>query len=311
MRFRTPLFALAFTLASFALPYAAHASIPFFGPIVPNSSTCAAGWGMIIVVINNLISFLITVAIVFIAPLMIAYAGFLFVVNPVNSSGISKAKDILLNTVIGIVLALAGYLIVDALMAVLYNGKVGSWAQIINWNGDQCLPQLGTQAGAEFNQAPPIVTGGSGGTTGGNVGQCSSSNEACSPAALIAAGFTQTQANVMSCIATTENRGLAVGCNGNACGTFQIMLTRNRLIGPACGGVLNCPVLCKGANGAAVRTASCQPCVQAANTPACNAQAAKALYDQSVKSGYSGYADWTPPRSDNQNAGLCVQKYGI
>ena len=60
---------------SLALPLAAQAGgIPFFGPIVPDAiNRCAAGWGMLITVINNIISFLITLAIVFVAPLMIAW----------------------------------------------------------------------------------------------------------------------------------------------------------------------------------------------------------------------------------------------
>lgn len=161
---RSRIFITLSLFGSFAIPYAAYAGIPFFGPIVPGAyNVCPAGWGMVILVINNLISFLITIAIVFVAPLMIAYAGFLFVVNPVHAEGIGKAKSILLNTIVGIVLALAGYLIVDALMAVLYNGKFGSWAQIITWDGEKCLPQRGALPGDGLNQGvvtPGITTAG-------------------------------------------------------------------------------------------------------------------------------------------------------
>lgn len=148
MRSRVPLFALLLTAIFAALPLAAHAAIPFFGPIIPaETQQCAAGWGLVITVINNIISLLLTLAIVFVAPLMIAYAGFLFVVNPVNSGGISKAKSILLHTVIGIVVALAGWMIVDALMAVLYNptavGK--TWSQLITSGDiDPCIKLAGS-----------------------------------------------------------------------------------------------------------------------------------------------------------------------
>ncbi|MDO8700276.1 MAG: hypothetical protein Q7J56_01205, partial [Deltaproteobacteria bacterium] len=118
MRFRTFFFALIFVVGSLALPLAAHAGIPFFGPIIPNAvvqyedpvthktittteNVCAAGWGMVITVVNNIIALLITLAIVFVAPLMIAWSGFLFVVNPVDPSGIAKAKSILTNTIVG------------------------------------------------------------------------------------------------------------------------------------------------------------------------------------------------------------------
>ncbi len=300
MRFRTPLFALAFTLVSFALPYAAHASIPFFGPIVPNSSTCAAGWGMVILVINNLISFLITIAIVFVAPLMIAYAGFLFVVNPVNSGGISKAKGILLNTIIGIVIALAGYLIVDALMAALYNPNAGAggWAQIINWNGDQCLPQAGTEAGAGLTPgvSPPSITPG-GFQPGKAPGPCASNNTACSTSAIqqgaqaLNMKLSAAQAAALSCIAMTESTGNPATPNSStgACGTFQITTKP---------GNWSIPSLHQ---GSCSTSSSC-------NDAQCNLQTALLLYNQ------RGYQPWTGKNPDgtywNPNAVACVQQYG-
>ncbi len=132
------------------MPLAAHAGgIPFFGPIIPEQyAACPAGWGMLVTVINNIISLLITLAIVFVAPLMIAYSGFLFVVNPVNPSGREEAKSILTHTIVGIVIALSGWLIVDAIMAVLYHptGSIGStWSQLIISNpSDPCLKQKGS-----------------------------------------------------------------------------------------------------------------------------------------------------------------------
>lgn len=155
MRFKAPLFALLLVAGSLALPLAAHAAIPFFGPIIPEAvNRCAAGWGLVMVVVNNIISLLITLAIVFVAPLMIAWSGFLYVVNPVDPSGISSAKKILTNTVVGIVIALAGWLIVDAIMAVLYNQNaqsgtttLGVWSQLVT-SGDlsktTCIPLKGS-----------------------------------------------------------------------------------------------------------------------------------------------------------------------
>ncbi|MDO8514765.1 MAG: hypothetical protein Q7S50_04430, partial [bacterium] len=99
MRSRATFFILLFVAGSLALPLAAHAGggIPFFGPIIPAAyNVCPASWGLLITVINNIIRFLLTLVIVFVAPLMIAYSGFLFVVNPMNSGGIAKAKSILL-----------------------------------------------------------------------------------------------------------------------------------------------------------------------------------------------------------------------
>lgn len=159
MRSRTLLLALFFIAGAFAVPVAAHAAIPFLGPIIPETyNVCPAGWGMLMDVINNIISFFITIAIIFVAPLSIAYAGFLMVVNPTNSGGITKAKEILLNTVIGIVISLAAWLIVDAIMAVLYNpSSFGStWSQLVTSGGiAPCLPQAGAQPTDTLNQTSP------------------------------------------------------------------------------------------------------------------------------------------------------------
>ena len=177
MRSRSSILILLFVISLIAIPVAAHAAntIPFFGPIIPdaqiqvngvasNQNVCAAGWGMLIIVINNIILLLLTIAIVFVAPLMIAYSGFLFVVNPVNASAKEQAKKILRNTIVGIVIALAGWLIIDALMAVLYNpgapyngGTLGKWSDIITSNGELCLPQKGTEPAAVPAVAPPGV----------------------------------------------------------------------------------------------------------------------------------------------------------
>ncbi|MDD3531027.1 MAG: hypothetical protein PHV99_00300 [Candidatus Pacebacteria bacterium] len=164
MRSRTSLFALLLVAGLFIVPAIASAqSVPFFGPIIPqeaNQGLCPASWGMVIIVINRIIAFMITLAIVFVAPLMIAYSGFLFVVNPVNASGKEKAKEILRNTVIGIVIALSGWMIVDALMAVLYNpgNAGGTWMTIIRGNtADVCLPQKGALPSGTLNQTGTVT----------------------------------------------------------------------------------------------------------------------------------------------------------
>ncbi|MES2202859.1 MAG: pilin [Patescibacteria group bacterium] len=64
-----------------------------------------------------------------------------------------------------------------------------------------------------------------GGISGGSRGyaQCMTGNTNCDVGTLAGLGMTQTQANVMSCIAVTELSGNSVGCSDtNACGAFQI-----------------------------------------------------------------------------------------
>lgn len=296
MRSRTSVFALLFTVGFFALPHFAHAAIPFFGPIIPaGNNVCPAGWGMLMTVINNIISLLLTLAIVFVAPIMIAYSGFLYVVNPFDPSGISKAKGILTNTIVGIVIALAGWMIVDAIMAVLYSpgNAGGTWSSLITSSGSACLPQKGALPQDPLNptKTTPGVSAGGGTVTpgGATLAQCSGSNTACSPAALQSAGLSTTQANIMSCIAVTESSGVPgtppyntthPGSNSTACGTFQITQTTwNKNASGACSSFSNCM------------------------DATCNLQVAAALVS------HNGYSDWTCANC-NSKAASCVQQYG-
>ncbi len=159
MRSRISLFALLLVVSSFVLPLVAHAGIPFFGPIIEKGwLQCPLGWGAVITVVNNIISLLITLAIVFVAPLMIAYAGFLLVVSQGDSGKRTEARKILTNTIVGIVIALAGWMIVAAIMAALYNpetpiagGKLGVWSDLIGSRGiPPCIDLKGSVA-------PPVA----------------------------------------------------------------------------------------------------------------------------------------------------------
>lgn len=167
MRSRILFFTLLLAVGAFALPLATHAAaIPNFDPIIPKATAdCPAGWGMLITVINNIITVLLTLIIVFLAPIMIAYAGFLFVVNPVNAGGREQAKKILTNTIVGIIISLAAWMIVGAIMAALYkspDGTWGTWETLMTGGGsaDDCLDQQGSRASAPTIPAPekPPVT---------------------------------------------------------------------------------------------------------------------------------------------------------
>ncbi|MEK7114373.1 MAG: hypothetical protein AAB850_02375 [Patescibacteria group bacterium] len=310
MRSRVPLFALLLVAGSLALPLAAHAAIPFFGPIIdPNvlNPRCALGWGAVMIVINNIISFSITIAIVFVAPLMIAYAGFLYVVNPVNASGISEAKKILTNTVVGIVIALAGWLIVDAIMAVLYNantpnptggGVLGTWSNLVTSGGEPfCLIQEGALQRLSQATAPSGVTVGVP-QVGRARGPCADGNTACSIGAIRQAAqalnmtLSSAQVTTMSCIAMTESSGNPSTPNSNtgACGTFQITTRPGNWSIP---GLHRSP--CS-------TSSSC-------NDAQCNMQTALLLYSQ------RGYQPWTGRNPDgtywNPNAVACAQQYDL
>lgn len=289
MRSRISLLAFVLVASSFVFPHLAHAGgIPFFGPIIPDTAnTCPAGWGLLIIVINNIISLLITLAIVFVAPIMIAYSGFLFVVNPVNPTGKAKARGILLNTIVGIVIALASWLIVDAIMAVLYNGSFGTWSSLITSGGAPiCLSQAGSTS------APTPSSGVT--TVAGNIGVagalCASGNPACSVSALEAQGLTSAQASAMSCIAVTESSGNpnTPDSSTGACGTFQITTRPGNWSNPA------------------YHSAPCSTS-SSCNDATCNLQTAVIMFKK------QGYQPWTGKNPDgtywNPNAVACVNKY--
>lgn len=324
MRSRVTFFILLFVAGSLALPLAAHAGgIPFFGPIVPSEvNRCAAGWGAVITVINNIIRFLLTLVIVFIAPLMLAYSGFLFVVNPVNSGGIAKAKSILLNTIIGIVIALAGWMIVDAIMAVLYHptdpslaGK--AWSQLITSGGqDFCLKQEG--ALQNFNEADLSGANVTGVSASGGQYLSLPTNADCSPGtiqqATKAGGYnlTPAQINTLSCLAVPEsscgkNTTGAKQSNGTpttASGMFQVVLGLNdkchNLNLPVCtqaavnaqfsvSGNLNCSTAFRGGSPKPGMESLAAACRAASADLNCNASAAACL----VQANGGGFTDWT------------------
>ncbi|MDP2665448.1 MAG: pilin [bacterium] len=294
MRSRVPLFALLLVVGSFVFPLAAYAGIPFFGPIVPPEvNRCAAGWGAVITVINNIISFLLTLVIVFVAPLMIAYSGFLFVVNPVNSGGIAKAKSVLLNTIIGIIIAFASWLIVDAIMAVLYHptdpslaGK--AWSQLITSGGqDFCLIQEG--ALKNLNQTNLGVTGvnalGTATYVSGKAGAlCADANPYCNVATLQKAGFsTIAQASAMSCIAITESTGKpdTPDSGTGACGLFQITNKTSK----------------SNWQNPSYHSGNCST-ASSCNDPVCNTQTAQIMFSK------SGYQPWTGICKNPSGCGL-------
>lgn len=144
MRRQASFFILLCIVGFFVLPHAVHAAIPFFGPIIPpKNASCPAGWGMLMIVVNNIISVALTLFIIFYVPWNIAKAGFLFVVNPTSVGNIEKAKGILTSTIVGIVIALSAWMIVAALLAVLMpsnKSPIENWTNLISSDGaDSCL----------------------------------------------------------------------------------------------------------------------------------------------------------------------------
>ncbi len=333
MRPRATLLTLILVAGSFVLPQFAHAAIPFFGPVVPQTggqAVCPASWGMLITVINNIIQLLITLAIVFVAPLMVAYSGFLFVVNPADSGGISKAKGILTNTIVGIVISLSAWMIVDAVMAVLYqspNGAWGTWSSlIVGKSGDLCLPQAGALPTGTLNQAAPSVA-----TGATAVAALPFGTGACDPSVLTTSGnqaglnLSTPQANTFACLAKPEsacgtimqnyswNKNTGNGKASTAFGAFQVTLSGNHTCfeNTACytaAGVTG-PLNCQKGFGPNGFTAGGDPailaaCTKAAANLACNLAAAVCVQQA------QGFSAWTGDPSGATVQKQCIAQYG-
>lgn len=133
-------------LCVFALPslvFAAEAS--FFGPIIEADCQCvgsAPDWGCVLETAHNVFNLIFSLSVLVFA-FTAAYAGFLFMTSQVNAENKSKAKSMLLNTVVGLLIALSAWLLVDFVMRVMYDGGrtgFGPWNRILDVNsGRKCL----------------------------------------------------------------------------------------------------------------------------------------------------------------------------
>ncbi len=128
---------LALLITFFALPADAYAQ---FGPIVPEvCRTCPCGFGGVLAIIQNVVNFLIGIGII-IATLIIVWGGILYVLSPANPENRSTANKMLINAVVGLLITLSAWLIVDFVMKTLYGGQFGPWNSIlISGTGPSCV----------------------------------------------------------------------------------------------------------------------------------------------------------------------------
>lgn len=143
-RYRTPLFIIVAACA-IAIPLGVSAQVgDFLGPIVPSEiQTCAANWGGLVLGLNNLIKFVLSFG-VLVAVLTVAYAGFLLVLSPTNPENRGTARGLLINAAIGLVIALAAWLIVNTILIALTGGKnIGTFTGFLSSSADVCIQTKG------------------------------------------------------------------------------------------------------------------------------------------------------------------------
>lgn len=138
---------LVIGLFAFTPHMALAAESTFFGPIIPVECHCDGSNGQpasapdfkcVLATLENGMNFAISIGII-IFVLVAAFAGFLLMFSPINQENRSKAKGILTNAVIGLLIALAAWLAVDFIMKTLYNEKWGPWNSILGDTGSACL----------------------------------------------------------------------------------------------------------------------------------------------------------------------------
>jgi len=260
MRTSTPLIAGG-AFALIALPLSAFAATTdFFGPIIPQDAKayCAGSafdWGGVLQVSQNVLNVIDSVAVLAVV-FFFAWAGFTLITSGANPAGRTQAKNRMLNAMLGLVLILGSWLIVDTIMKVLYNPSTtfngttfGPWNKILAGDPSAyCLkPNLhpgilsdGTVNGGLVSTAKGVLNPGTANSsTAGGVctvqtsGFCASSN------------FTSAfggAANAASqiCSAESSNGLLLQGDKTTSgapvsFGVFQINITAHPVAG------LNCP----------------------------------------------------------------------
>jgi hypothetical protein len=228
----------------------------FSGTIVPEACNCieGAGWGCLLTLFQNTLHFLIGLG-VLLAVAAIAYAGFLMIMNPANPGGIQKGKTMMLNAVIGLVIALAAWLIVNTLFTVLTNGTLTSYTAVFGagYNAP-CLPTAKDQQGSGQGSANLSSSTIPGNTTPG--ASTASGDEAAVRKQLADAGV---GVNHDACPAGSSGSGCTdVGGLQQATIAQIIALARAAGVSGPCDGSNSCKVVVTGGNepGHAVGTYS-------------------------------------------------------
>ena len=244
--------------------------------------------------INNIISFLVTFASIA-ATLLIIFGGFKLVVSAGNVSAKQGAKETIVNTLIGYVIILAAFLIINTGLGILLPGD----SPALGWQRVQCLYPI--QPVGEF--APESQIGGAQnaaftlGDVGQNRGVCNFDN---------LDSYFGNQTTVAQCVAYGES---TCGANLNSTtdfistgepfsfGTFQINITVHQIEGCAGNGassnLLDCPAAFSGTDYDAriVNRDLYDQCRQALYNPACTLQNAARLQARDGWGIWSAYSN--------------------
>lgn len=131
------LFSLLLGVSVLAPNVAFAADAKFFGPVISKECECpesAPDWGCVLQTVQNVVNLGISLGVIF-AVVVIAWAGMLYMTSSVNVQNREQAKTMLTHAVVGLLIALSAWLLVDFVMKILYNPNTqGSGVQFGPWN---------------------------------------------------------------------------------------------------------------------------------------------------------------------------------
>lgn len=109
------------------------------------------------ILLQNILNFLIAIMVA-VAALLFANAGVLYVLAPASPANVAKAHKLFMNTLVGIVIILSSWLLVDfAMKSLLADGEVnsaGPWNAVLCPSSPGALADLGT---TEFESIEPTL----------------------------------------------------------------------------------------------------------------------------------------------------------
>ena len=331
---------LVVALIAFA-PISAHAAT-FFGPIIPEECNCeneemletrttiatAPDWGCVMQTVQNVMNFAVSISVIIVL-LAIVYAGASFMLAGTNAHQREAGRKMIGNAVIGTLVVLSAWLLVDFVMKVLYDPGpevgFGPWNEILAPGGaPRCFQAAGKPPplpgiDGRFTGATGGVTGGGGGGDRPNV-PLGTGTGACDPnlvkrgAAAGGHSLSNREANTFACIARYESTcgsrlyNYRWGRGSTAVGPFQVLLSTNHQAyeNQACyqaagvSGPLNCNTGFRNGNpisGSPV----VERCVRAAANLNCSASAAAYVLRR------QGFGAWvTDPNSAKQRE--CIDR---
>jgi len=271
------------------------------GPSAP--LTC--GSCELVAMINNVIQFVIVLATI-IAAIILVWAGFLLVTSAGNTSQLEKAKGLFFNVVIGLIVLLAAFLIVNTILAALLN----TGSPVYNWQTIECV--YPDRPADLLDYRPTSATIGAGtGLIGDNLlADAFFSNEGICSQDFLGDYFTGDDVAIAACVAQGESACGAyfestvdLGTDGNAFSLsgFQINLSVHDIENCAQYGAssdyLNCTDAFSGTDfGSSVSNEDIYiQCAEALADPRCAAENASRLRER------DGWGIWTQYEANGCN----------